>query len=40
MPIDKHMMAAMKKQYGKKHGEDVYYAVEAKNKKAKKGKKK
>jgi hypothetical protein len=41
MPINKKMMASMKKQYGKKTGERVYYAVEAKQKAtAKKGKKK
>jgi len=33
MPINKSMMKNMKEQYGKKKGEDVYYAVEAKQKK-------
>ena len=42
MPVNKSMMASMKKKYGKKQGESVYYAVEAKQKSAKKkgGKKK
>lgn len=33
MPINKSMMKKMKDQYGKKKGEDVHYAVEAKQKK-------
>ena len=33
MPINKSMMKSMKEQYGKKKGEQVYYAVEAKQKK-------
>lgn len=33
MPINKSMMKSMKEQYGKKKGESVYYAVEAKQKK-------
>jgi len=32
------MMAAMKKEYGAKKGKSVYYAVEAKQKAAKKSK--
>lgn len=36
MPVNKKMMESMKKQYGKKAGERVYYAVEMKMKKAKK----
>ena len=34
MPVNKSMMKSMKEQYGKKRGESVYYAVEAKQKKA------
>ena len=33
MPVNKSMMKSMKEQYGKKRGEQVYYAVEAKQKK-------
>lgn len=33
MPVNKSMMKNMKEQYGKKKGEEVYYAVEAKQKK-------
>ena len=32
MPVDKKMMADMKKRYGEKHGEEVYYALENKRK--------
>lgn len=32
MPVNKSMMAAMKKEYGAKKGKSVYYAVEAKQK--------
>lgn len=38
MPVNKSMMAAMKKEYGAKKGKSVYYAVEAKQKAAKKAK--
>lgn len=38
MPMNKAMMEEMQKQYGKKHGMDVYYAVEAKQKSKKKAK--
>lgn len=34
MPVNKSMMKNMKEQYGKKKGEEVYYAVETKQKKA------
>jgi hypothetical protein len=34
MPVNKPMMKSMKESYGKKKGESVYYAVEAKQKKA------
>jgi len=27
MPVNKKMMANMRKEYGKKKGEDVYYAM-------------
>lgn len=30
MPVNKKMMAAMKKEYGSKKGENVYYAMENK----------
>ena len=40
MPVNKSMMDSMKKQYGAKKGKDVYYAVEAKQKAAKKKKQK
>lgn len=30
MPVNKEMMKKMKKKYGEKKGEDVYYAVEKK----------
>ncbi len=33
MPINKSMMKSMKKEYGAKKGEQIYYAVEAKQKK-------
>ena len=33
MPINKKMMKSMKKEYGSKKGESIYYAVEAKQKK-------
>lgn len=36
MPVNKPMMKEMKKRYGKEKGERVYYAVEMKQKKAKK----
>ena len=36
MPVNKEMMEEMKKRYGKEKGKDVYYAVEAKQKKTKK----
>lgn len=39
MPVNRKMMKEMKKRYGAKAGERVYYAVEAKQKKKKKGKK-
>lgn len=40
MPVSKKKMAALKKHYGSKKGEDVYYAMENKaKKKHKKGKK-
>lgn len=32
MPINRSMLKSMKEQYGKKKGESVYYAVEAKQK--------
>lgn len=32
MPVNKSMMKSMKKEYGSKKGEKVYYAVEAKQK--------
>lgn len=34
MPINKKMMASMSKEYGAKKGKAVYYAIEAKQKKA------
>ena len=34
MPVNKKMMASMVKEYGKKKASAVYYAVEAKQKKA------
>ena len=39
MPVNKAMMKDMQQRYGKKHGKDVYYAVENKQKAAKKKKK-
>ena len=33
MPVNKKMMKAMKKEYGDKKGESVYYAMEEKRKK-------
>jgi hypothetical protein len=33
MPVNRKMMANMKKEYGKKKGEQVYYAMENKMKK-------
>lgn len=36
MPVNRKMMKAMKDQYGKKKGEDIYYAVEQKMKSKKK----
>lgn len=38
MPVNLKRMKAMKKQYGPEKGERVYYALEAKEKKAKKRK--
>ena len=35
MPVNRKMMKSMKEQSGKKKGEDIYYAVEQKQKKAK-----
>ena len=32
MPVNRKMMKAMKEQYGKKRGEDIYYATEQKMK--------
>ena len=32
MPINKKKMSALKKEYGKKKGENVYYALEQKEK--------
>jgi len=34
MPINESLMRALKKQYGPKKGEDIYYAMEAEGKKA------
>lgn len=39
VPVNKSMMKDMKKRYGAKKGKDVYYAVENKQKSAKKKKK-
>lgn len=39
MPVNKKKMAAMKKEYGSKRGEEVYYAMENKQKHSKKKKK-
>ena len=39
MPVNQKKMKSMKKQYGKKKGEQVYYAVENKARKKKKGNK-
>jgi hypothetical protein len=36
MPINKKMMASMKKQYGKEKGKDVYFVMENKMKAKKK----
>lgn len=36
MPVNKKKMKALKKEYGAKKGEDVYYALENKAKKKKK----
>lgn len=36
MPVNKKEMKSMQKQYGKEKGKKVYYAVEAKQKAAKK----
>lgn len=33
MPINKKKMSALVKEYGKKKGEEIYYALEAKAKK-------
>lgn len=38
MPINQQKMKSLKKQYGEKKGEDVYYALENKAKHAKKKK--
>jgi hypothetical protein len=40
MPINRAKMAALKKEYGAKKGEQVYYALENKAKAKHKGKKK
>jgi len=40
MPVNKKKMASLKKQYGAKRGEDIYYAMENKAKKKKARKKK
>lgn len=40
MPVNKNKMAALKKEYGAKKGEDVYYAMENKAKHKKKSKSK
>jgi hypothetical protein len=40
MPVNKKKMASLKKQYGAKRGEDIYYAMENKKKKKKARKKK
>lgn len=40
MPVNKKKMKALKKEYGAKKGESVYYAMEMKAKKAKPKKKK
>jgi len=40
MPINKKMMKNVKKEYGAKAGERVYYAIEAKQKASKKTSKK
>lgn len=40
MPVNKKKMASLKKQYGAKKGEDVYYAMEAQSKKKKSTRKK
>jgi len=39
MPVIKKKMQAMKKKYGAKRGEDIYYATEMKQKKKKRTKK-
>lgn len=36
MPVNKKKMTALKKEYGSKKGEDVYYAMEQKKRKGKK----
>jgi len=38
VPVNREKMAALKKQYGAKRGEDVYFAMEQKAKSRKKGK--
>lgn len=38
MPINRKKMAALKKEYGKEKGKNVYYALEQKAKKEKKKK--
>lgn len=40
MPVNKKMMKTLKKEYGAKKGENVYYALEAKKKKSTKKHKK
>lgn len=35
MPVNKKKMASLKKQYGAKKGERIYYALEMKDKKKK-----
>jgi len=40
MPVDEKKMKALKSEYGGKHGEKVYYAMENSGKSAKKSKSK
>jgi hypothetical protein len=40
MPVNKHLMQALIKKYGKKKGTEIYYAMENEEKHAKKFKKK
>lgn len=39
MPVNRHMMESMKKEYGEKKGKEVYYAMENKMKGTKTGEK-